>query len=707
MVETDLERRNQRSSALHIAVATFGILALELAFIRWTSGQIRLFAYFNNLVLIGAFLGMGLGVALGPRHPQLFHATLPAAAAVSVVLALAGPLGLMHITFPDASLFLWGAEAHTTGAVDAVAGLVAFFAMFAALVGVFLCAGSAVGALFPRVPALRAYAADLGGSLAGVVAFTAATLLGAGPPVWLLLGALPFALLSRRLLSWAALAVVVAAGAWSVQGALFSPYNRIDVTRSDGSTKLSVNRDFHQYMHDLSDTALRASDSSAPPAEGEQPLTFYRTVYDLPFVINDARERALIVGAGTGNDVMAALRQGYGTVYSVDIDPEIVRLGQTLHPEQPYADPRAHIVVDDARAFFQQYDGAPFDVVCFGLLDSHAMFSALSTLRLDNFVYTEEGIRAAWRHVSPRGHLSVSFSVFAGPWIADRLYWTIARATGIRPAMLYHGMHFGATFIVSKEGASLHTERIPFAPVSPQEGLRSVRTTSDDWPFLYIRPATFPTAYVVMLLAVLTLAVTSARWAFGREVLGSGFDPLLFLMGAGFLLVETRSVTTLSLLFGSTWIVNAAVFGGILFMALLGTLYVQRFGAPPLVPCFVLLFISLVVLWAMDTAALERLPLAVRGGLGSLVSAAPVAFAGLIVPVLLARSPNPTLSLGSNLLGSVVGGCLEYLSMAIGLASLALLALAIYLGALLLALRQQQGAQRVINSASRAGRSTA
>ena len=48
-------------------IAAFGLLALELAVIRWTTGQIRIFAYFNNLVLIGAFLGAGIGAALGRK----------------------------------------------------------------------------------------------------------------------------------------------------------------------------------------------------------------------------------------------------------------------------------------------------------------------------------------------------------------------------------------------------------------------------------------------------------------------------------------------------------------------------------------------------------------------------------------------------------------------------------------------------------------
>jgi SAM-dependent methyltransferase len=472
-----------------------------------------------------------------------------------------------------------------------------------------------------------------------------------------------------------------------VAGAAFSPYNRIDVVKEGHDYVLAVNRDFHQYMHDLSDAEIR--DPAWPP-EHRRTLARRRLVYDAPFVINPVRGRALVVGAGTGNDVQAALRNGYGSVHSVDIDGRIIDLGRRLHPEHPYADPRAIPVVDDARAFFEQYGGPPFDAVCFGLLDSHAMFSALSSLRLENYVYTEEGLRAAWRHVSPRGHLSVSFSLLGGPWLGDRLYWTIARATGLRPIMLYHGMLEGCTFLVARRDATLDLRALAeFPRIEPAGRGLTVATTTDDWPFLYIRPRTFPWGYLVVLGTVLALAFFSARRVFGRRAVGADFDPLLFLVGAGFLLIETRGVTTLSLLFGSTWMVNAAVFAAVLLVALLANLYVERFGAPPLELCFFLLLLSVAWLWALDHAALDRFSLPVRGSLGGLVNALPVGFAGLIVSALLARSPNPTASLASNLLGSVVGGCLEYLSMRTGLRALALLALAIYLAAFLTYLRRR------------------
>src|SRR5205085_10189379 len=92
-----------RSTTLQIALATFAILTLELALIRWTSQQVRVFAYFNNLTLIAAFLGMGLGVAVGARRPNLQHWTLPTLAVLSILLGLSERLHIVYLQFPDLS----------------------------------------------------------------------------------------------------------------------------------------------------------------------------------------------------------------------------------------------------------------------------------------------------------------------------------------------------------------------------------------------------------------------------------------------------------------------------------------------------------------------------------------------------------------------------------------------------------------------------
>jgi hypothetical protein len=202
---------------VQIGLATFGILALELALIRWTSSQIRIFAYFNNLVLIVAFLGMGLGVALGQRRPGLVHGTLPLLALLAVPLAFAEPLGLASMPFPDQSVHLWGAEAFEGSALHFLVVMVVFLALVGLIVAVFLCAGSIVGDLFTRVPALRAYSADLLGSLAGILAFSAATYFAAPPWAWLLIGGLPFLCLSRRVVTAISLAGIAALAGYSAR----------------------------------------------------------------------------------------------------------------------------------------------------------------------------------------------------------------------------------------------------------------------------------------------------------------------------------------------------------------------------------------------------------------------------------------------------------------------------------------------------------
>jgi hypothetical protein len=682
---TDHAWAGRARASLQIGVSSFGVLALELALIRWTSGQIRLFAYFNNVVLITAFLGVGLGLALGRRRPGLVHWALPALALVSAVVGLSDRIGIVHLVFPDPAIHLWGAEMRLAGnAALLVQNVVLFLGLLGCVGLVFLTAAAPLGWLFSASPPLRAYRWNLTGSLLGVLAMTALSAGGLAPPFWLAAGVLPFAWLSRTPASLASGALAIALGAASVGGAVFSPYNRIDVRAAGASTRLDVNRDFHQFMHDLSSPSV-----AIEPAETGADFRTLRDAYDLPFVVNDRRGSALVVGAGAGNDAQAALRAGYSRVTSVDIDGKILELGRRLHPERPYDDPRVELVVDDARAFFRRERGRSWDAVVFGLLDSHAMFASLSSLRLDNYVYTEEGIRDAWRLVSPRGHLSVSFSAFGGPWIGDRLFWTIARATGRLPAVFPTGMHHARTYLVPGPEARLALGRVPFPRAEPSAPEAAAVTTSDDWPFLYLRPGAFPWGYAVVLGAILLAAGACVPLAFGRQAVGSAFDPVLFLMGAGFLLVETRGVTALSLLFGSTWIVNAAVFAGVLAMALFANEAVVRLGPKRYEPWGAALLGSVLLLWLCPPSLLSPLPPVPRGLLGGLLNGLPVGCAGVIVSMRLQRSGNPSAALGSNLLGSVLGGCLEYLSLAVGLRALVLVAFALYLGALLAGARER------------------
>jgi spermidine synthase len=665
------------SALFRLGLATFGVLALELATIRWMSGQIRIFAYFNNLVLIATFLGMGLGVAIGRRRPELFHRVFPALFVFVLVVGTASITGLGGLSFPDVSIHIWGAY-EMAGVGSFALNLVLVLALFWGVVTVFALASTAVGHFFGRGETLASYSFDLLGSLLGVLGFAAVTSLGVGPAVWFGVACIPLLLLAPRLSHLAWVVGVVALAAFSGRDAIYSPYNRIVVEADDPANMMVlVNQDFHQYMHDLS---LERFESSPDSVRGN--MAYIRLVYDIPYRLVDARDRALVIGAGTGNDAMAALRTGFQHVTSVDIDPEILRIGQRLHPEGPYDDPRVVRVVNDGRAFIEQSKDERFDVISYGLVDSHAMFSSMSSLRLENYLYSEEGLRSAWNLLEPHGLLAVSFSVLESEWLADRLFWTVAAATEQLPIAINHGLNYGRTFVVAKEGLKLDLTRVdPFRREVSSAPPEEVRTVSDDWPFLYLRPGETPWGYMVLLLGVIGTAVFAVSRVFGAAALKKNFDSPLFFMGAAFLLLETRGVTVLSLLFGSTWTVNVAVFAGILSTALAANLWVSKRRPTNIMVWFVPLMLSLALLYAVPISSLNQLDLVGRGVVGGLLIGLPVGFAGVIVSSLLDRSRNATASLGSNLLGAVLGGCLEYLSMWTGLKALVVIAMLLYAAA--------------------------
>ncbi|QUV99902.1 methyltransferase domain-containing protein [Chloracidobacterium sp. MS 40/45] len=683
-----------RRSAWYLGLTTFSILVLELAAIRWIGSQIRVFAYFANLVLMAVFLGMGLGVALGRRYPHLFEWVFPALLVLAAVLALAAPVGLMHMGFPDPSISLWGADVRMVSFGQFCLATLVVVGLFWLVTLVFLLMAIPVGWWFGQLPPLRAYTYDLLGSLIGVLAFTAVAALHLPPAVWFGLGLLPLAWVSRRW--WAAFGIgVIMLTGWASQGAYFSPYNRIDLATDDFFTRegqppnpvarpeymLSVNRDFHQHLLDLSTATV----SQEPPGALRARV---QKIYEIPFRLTPQRDRALVVGAGTGNDAAAALRAGFAHVSCVEIDPVILRLGREKHPEQPYTRPNVRLINNDARAWFEQNHTDQYDVVCYGLVDSHAMFSALSTLRLDNYLYTVEGLRSGWKHVAPGGVMSVSFSVFAGDWMLHRLNNTILEATGLPPTVVMHGYNYGVTFLVGRELVPQTVQATTDFPVHVLPEVE-IRIPTDDWPFLYLRPDTVPYAYLTVLTLILVTALVAVRQTFGADLLTSRrFDPVLFLMGAAFLLLETRMVTELSLLFGSTWIVNASVFAGVLVMVLLANGYVIQRTPSRIQPWYVPLVISLLAVWWLGAGMLNQFSLLTRGILGGLLFALPVFFAGIIVSTLLKRARDVPGALGSNILGSVVGGCLEYLSMYAGLRKMTLLAIALYLTAYLILARQ-------------------
>src|SRR5258708_39260265 len=83
-----------RRDATTLVAASFVVLFQELALIRWVGAQVRVVAYFPNVILISAFLGLGSGALMARRR------SLPSAWPVFPTADVAGACPHPRVPFP-------------------------------------------------------------------------------------------------------------------------------------------------------------------------------------------------------------------------------------------------------------------------------------------------------------------------------------------------------------------------------------------------------------------------------------------------------------------------------------------------------------------------------------------------------------------------------------------------------------------------------
>ena len=131
----------------------------------------------------------------------------------------------------------------------------------------------------------------------------------------------------------------------------------------------------------------------------EQKEYFYQWPYS---VFGDTFEDVLILGAGSGTDVAAALRHGVEHVDAVEIDPAIIRLGRAHHPGPSVLAIRASPSINDDARHFLRTTTKKYDLVVFALIDSLTMQSSFSGVRLESYMFTEESFRDVRDRLKPR-----------------------------------------------------------------------------------------------------------------------------------------------------------------------------------------------------------------------------------------------------------------------------------------------------------------
>ncbi|MDQ1724831.1 MAG: hypothetical protein QOG52_1859, partial [Frankiaceae bacterium] len=609
------------SIRMRLTLASTLMLFLELSLIRWLGANVVHLSYFSNFVLLGSFLGIGLGFL---RAASATHSDRPMP--YYAPIALIGLIGFVS-AYPvtvnragsDVIFFTAGLSTSGPPIWATLPGL--FLAVAAVLAG----AGEIVGACFRQLPRLEAYRFDLVGSLIGIASFTGLSFLGAPPIVWFGIAAAIFILLFGKAGSSVSVAVTITLLAMLIYplrhntGDFWSPYYKVSTEQRVDSLggaqwEVDVNGVPHQRL------------TSAATREKEEPYYLYPYQH-----IPKKPGRMLIVGAGTGTDVAIALQQGATHVDAVEIDPTLQRFGAQHNPDHAYDDPRVTVHINDGRAFLQQSHDK-FDLILFALPDSLTLVSGASSLRLESYLFTKQSMESARSHLAPGGAFAM-YNFYRETWLVDRLAGTISDVFGHDPCLYSQPQASSLAVMVAGD--------TPAAQTCDNTWVRTAavpRPATDDKPFLYLRYSSVPQLYraalaLIMLgslLAVLLLLYANSRAAGGgrrryvAQLAGMWSYRDLFLLGAAFLLMETRSVTSFALLFGTTWLVNALVFGGVLVAVLAAVEVTRRIATPRLPVMYGVLLAGLALNWLVPTSWLLGLDFFVRLVVASVIAFVPI-----------------------------------------------------------------------------------
>ena len=657
-----------------LIVASALMLFVQLALIRWTGANLVHLSYFSNLILLASFLGIGLGF-LRSRTSNDLGRYVPIGLLILVAFIMVFPARIEG----SSTDLIFFTEVRPTGLPTWVSLPLVFIVIAITMTGF----GEITGRAFREFKALDAYRWDIIGSILGTLSFTLIAFLRAPSWIWPIVTLVALWLLYGPRLPWVSrIAMVLIIGTLVVEslmaGISWSPYYKVHTEIQNAGTineftNIQVNGIPHQNVMDVQQRL------KAEPVYGRP----YERAIDNPL------NNVLVVGAGTGTDVALALARGAKHVDAVEIDPRIQQIGSQVNPNKPYDDPRVSVHINDGRAFLSSND-TKYDLILFALPDSLTLVSGASQLRLESYLFTKESITAARDHLTDDGVFAM-YNYYREPWLINRLAGTLDEVFGHAPCLdTFTAVQSLAAITIGKQAdnavcaPAATWDRASIAAAAQEIPVPAV----DDRPFLYLKTQTIPDIYLIVIGLILAVSLIGIRIFGGPLRAMRGYGDLFF-MGAAFLLLETRSITTFALLFGTTWLVNALVFTGVLVAVLLAIEVTQRARKPIPRPFIITaLFASLLVAFLIPNEMLLGLAVPLRLLFAVAIAFAPVFFANLLFTSRFKNAANPTAAFAANLFGAMIGGCLEYLSLILGYQWLLAVAAGLYLIAVLVGQRQ-------------------
>jgi hypothetical protein len=666
---------------IRIFLLSFAMLFFELLSIRWIPSYVRFLSYFNNFVLMASFLGIGLGM-LTARRPRFWFPPFPLMVLLLVLIVLWNKFDLR---ISSTEVLYYGAGETQSATAENYMVLPIIFGL---VVACFIPLSRSFGQLFAQIQPLTAYTYDIIGSLVGIAGFSVIAYFALPPLVWfILLVGLLLLLSARQTVVYTAIICLISLIIVTQMqfGAYWSPYYKILLHPAKPSG----------YIVDVNNAG---GHQAMIPWQYKEP--FYRRLYEL--FNGSSFNQALILGAGSGSDISTAIAYGVKSITAVEIDPTIQQLGAQFNPDQPYSDPRVKVVINDGRSFLQN-DTGKYDLIIFALPDSLTLTSSNTSLRLESFLLTEESIQAAKARLSDNG-IIVFYNYYRQNWLVQKLANMAGHAFNQEPLVTtYGGWGRAAVIMVGPRLKTLPPGMFgPYHETKPTnsntigfigEGyypLTNAPMATDDWPFLYLVSQSFPLIYIMGLLMIAFYAIGGTVLLAPAKTLRR-FDWHMFFLGVAFMVLEVKSLTTFSLLFGSTWFVNSLVFFAILSSVLLAVLVNSRLKIKRIIPWYVALFGVLILNLILPPEALLLGNPILRYLLASILAFTPVFLANIIFANSFRDSEAADISFASNLIGIMFGGGLEYFSMLFGYHWLLVLVIIFYACAMLLRHRRRSG----------------
>ena len=540
----------------------------------------------------------------------------------------------------------------------------------------FIPIGKMIQSFFSSQTPLVAYSLNISGSLAGIVIFTFLSYLGTPLWAWMFIGLFALLPLTSKKTKYSVVFLVLCGFIFGENHynemkcnfkKFWSPYYCLQLRQ--------VSKD-HCYLAISNSCILSALNLSL----GSEKTKEY---YELPYLLKKNPDNVLVLGAGMGNDVAVGLINGAKHIDAVEIDPAIIDLGKKFHPLKPFLDERVSIINDDARAFTKNCS-KKYDLIVFGTLDSHGLFSLFSSIKMENYVYTLESFREARKLLAKDGLLYVNTGFVGIPFVNCRIYNCLKEVFEKEPLFfVYQG-----SILMYLTGNIENTDFNAFSGKSFQrlkvnsekekdESPENLILPTDDWPHLYLKDKMIPREY---FFALMILFSVSAGFIFVFLKRTAEFNFFYFLLGSGFMLLETKGITEMGLIFGSTWIVNAVVISSILIIILLANLFLLKSElSDKSMWIYLGLGISLLFGYFFPLEYLNQSSFALKLLFSAMYIAVPIFFSSLIFGMNFRKEKgDASLCLASNMLGSILGGIVEYGSMIYGLKSLAIFAVCIY-----------------------------